>query len=109
MGASAWKPARGGRPSGRSPRRDRMGPMRWTILAVGKLKEAHWQAAAAEYLKRLGPYRPVEMVELQDEKADPGQTPALIDQARRREGERILAAVRPGSGTSSASWAVAVS
>lgn len=71
--------------------------MRWTILAVGKVKEAYWQAALAEYLKRLGPYRPVEVVELPDEKADPAQTPALIEQARRREGERILAALKPGA------------
>ena len=71
--------------------------MRWTILAVGKVKESYWHAALAEYLKRLQPYRPVDVVELPDEKADPGQTPALIEQARRREGERILAAVKPGT------------
>lgn len=71
--------------------------MRWTILAVGKIKERHWHDAMAEYLKRLGPYRPIEVVELPDEKADPGQTPALIELARRREGERILAALRPGA------------
>lgn len=71
--------------------------MRWTILALGKIKERYWADALAEYLKRLGPYRPVEVIELPDEKADPGQTPALIEQARRREGEKILAALRPGA------------
>ncbi|MEB3221537.1 MAG: 23S rRNA (pseudouridine(1915)-N(3))-methyltransferase RlmH [Candidatus Sericytochromatia bacterium] len=69
--------------------------MRWTILAMGKLKEAHWRAAAAEYLKRLAPYRAVEVVELPDERADPGQSEALIAAARSREGDRILAALRP--------------
>jgi 23S rRNA (pseudouridine1915-N3)-methyltransferase len=69
--------------------------MRWTILAMGKLKEAHWRAAAAEYLKRLAPYRAIEVVELADERADPGQSEALIASARAREGDRILAAVRP--------------
>ena len=71
--------------------------MRWTIVALGKMKERHWADALAEYLKRLGPYRPVDVIELPDEKADPGQTPALIDQARRREGVKILAAIRPGA------------
>lgn len=71
--------------------------MRWTILAVGKLKEPHWRAAAEDYLRRMAPYRPIEVVELPDERADPGQSEALIAQARAREGERILAAVRPGA------------
>lgn len=67
--------------------------MRWTILAFGKLKEPYWQAGVAEYLKRLGPYRPVELVELPDEKVDAGRE-AL---AMQREAERVEAALKPGS------------
>lgn len=75
--------------------------MRWTIMAVGKLKEAHFLAGVAEYLKRLGPYRPVEVVEVPDEKIEPGlrgpQAAEREGQAMRREADRILNAVRPGA------------
>jgi 23S rRNA (pseudouridine1915-N3)-methyltransferase len=67
--------------------------MRWTILAFGKLKEPYWQQAAAEYLKRLGPYRPVELVELPDEKVDEGRE----RHAMQREAERVLSALKPGA------------
>lgn len=67
--------------------------MRWTILAFGKMKEPYWQQGLAEYLKRLGPYRPVELQELPDEKVDAGREA----QAMEREGERVLAALKPGS------------
>ncbi|MBQ9068226.1 MAG: 23S rRNA (pseudouridine(1915)-N(3))-methyltransferase RlmH [Eggerthellaceae bacterium] len=36
------------------------------IIAVGKLKEAFWRDACAEYLKRLGGYAKVRVVELPD-------------------------------------------
>ena len=65
--------------------------MRWTIVAFGKLKEAHWQAAAAEYLKRLGPYRPVSVTELADERVSAGEEGRAVA----REGERLLAHVGP--------------
>ena len=67
--------------------------MRWTILAFGKLKEPYWHGALAEYTKRLGPYRPVEIVELQDERVEAGQEA----QAMQREGERVLQALKPGA------------
>lgn len=37
-----------------------------TVYAVGKLKEAFWKDAVAEYLKRLGGYAKVEVRELSD-------------------------------------------
>ena len=40
--------------------------MRFTILAVGKLKERFWSEACAEYLKRLGPYAKTTVVEVPD-------------------------------------------
>ena len=67
--------------------------MRWTVLAFGKLKEPYWQASQAEYLKRLQPYRPVTMTELQDERVDAGQEA----RARDREGERVLEQIKPGA------------
>ena len=40
--------------------------MKFTVIAVGKLKERFWTDACAEYLKRLRPYAPTKVVELPD-------------------------------------------
>lgn len=40
--------------------------MRLTVVAVGRLKEAHWRAAAEEYAKRLRPYASLDVVEVAD-------------------------------------------
>lgn len=45
--------------------------MHITVIAVGRLKEKYWRDAAAEYLKRLGPYADVRIVEITDR--DPGR------------------------------------
>lgn len=45
--------------------------MRITIIAVGRLKERFWREAADEYLKRLGPYADVRIIEIADR--DPGR------------------------------------
>ena len=64
--------------------------MRYTIIAVGKLKERFWTEACAEYLKRLQPYAKTSVVEVPD--MDParvgGDTAAC-----EREGEGILRAL----------------
>ena len=40
------------------------------IVAVGKLKEKFWKDACAEYLKRLGPYAKLQVVEVADASAE---------------------------------------
>ena len=45
--------------------------MRFTVVAVGKLKERFWTDACAEYLKRLQPYAKTEVREIAD--VDPGR------------------------------------
>lgn len=57
-----------------------------TILAIGKLKEKHYQAAAGEYLKRLDPYAKIKIEELKAE-AFGGSDKA---KAKEAEGERLL-------------------
>ena len=54
--------------------------MKFTIVAVGKLKERFWVDACAEYTKRLQPYAPTRVVEV------PDNNPA-------REAEAILRAL----------------
>lgn len=61
------------------------------ILTVGKLKERYLVDGIAEYVKRLGPYAKVQMIEVPDEKAPENMSPAEEQQVRVKEGERILA------------------
>mgnify|MGYP002106391997 CR=1 FL=1 len=63
--------------------------MKFTIVAVGKLKEKFWTAACAEYLKRMQPYGKTEVREI-----DPARAGG-VDAARAREGAAILAALGP--------------
>ena len=69
--------------------------MKFTIVAVGKLKEKFWTAACAEYLKRMQPYGKTEVREIAD--VDPARAGG-VDAARDREGAAILAALGPSFG-----------
>lgn len=68
--------------------------MRFTIVAVGKLKERFWTDACAEYLKRLQPYAKTEVREVAD--VDPARAGG-VEAAREREGAAVLAALSPSS------------
>ena len=68
--------------------------MNCTIVAVGKLKERFWAEACAEYVKRLGAYAKVRVVEVPD--VDPARAGG-VDGSREREGRSILGAVSPRS------------
>lgn len=61
------------------------------ILTVGKLKERYLVDGIAEYVKRLGPYAKVQMIEVPDEKAPENMSAAEEQQVRVKEGERLLA------------------
>ncbi len=65
------------------------------IVAVGKLKEKYLSMGIDEYLKRLGPYAKVAVLEVADEKAPETMSAAEELQVKRREGERILAQLKP--------------
>lgn len=64
--------------------------MKITILTVGRLKEAYWKQAVAEYAKRLGAYTRLEIVEVEDEKTPEQAGPGMEEQIRDKEGERLL-------------------
>lgn len=68
--------------------------MRYTVVAVGKLKERFWQQACDEYLKRLGAYAKVEVREIAD--IDPAKAGG-VNAARNREGAAIVGAINPRS------------
>ncbi|MDO4292034.1 MAG: 23S rRNA (pseudouridine(1915)-N(3))-methyltransferase RlmH [Eubacteriales bacterium] len=70
--------------------------MRVRILAVGKVKEAFFREAAAEYQKRLGRYCRLEIVEVADERTDENASPAQVEAVLEREGSRLLSQIRDG-------------
>ncbi|UXU64263.1 23S rRNA (pseudouridine(1915)-N(3))-methyltransferase RlmH [Staphylococcus agnetis] len=71
--------------------------MKITIIAVGKLKEKYWKQAIAEYEKRLNAYTKVEIIEVPDEKAPENMSDKEIEQVKEKEGQRILAKIKPQS------------
>lgn len=71
--------------------------MKITIIAVGKLKEKYLKDGIAEYTKRLSRFADVEMVEVEDENAPDTLSAAQEQQVKKKEGERILRKVKPGS------------
>lgn len=69
--------------------------MQIQIAAVGKLKEKYLVQGIAEYTKRLAPYARLTITEVPDEKAPETMSAAEAEQVKLREGERLLAALRP--------------
>jgi 23S rRNA (pseudouridine1915-N3)-methyltransferase len=67
--------------------------MKITIISVGKIKEAFYRNAIAEYSKRLSAYCKLEIREVADEKTPDGASEELEKQIRNKEGERILKAL----------------
>ena len=64
--------------------------MKFTVVAVGKLKERFWTDACGEYLKRLQPYAKTTVVEVADvDPARAGGEAAAVE----REGAAILKAL----------------
>ena len=66
--------------------------MRITLIVVGRLKERFWREAAEEYLKRLGPYANVRVVEISDRDCGRDESRALAE-----EGADILRALPDGA------------
>lgn len=68
-----------------------------TILCVGKLKEAHWRDACAEYAKRLAGFCRFSMIEVEEERVPERPSPAQLAAAVEAEGKRLLAKADPRS------------
>lgn len=63
------------------------------IFTVGKLKEKYFKQGIAEYIKRLGAYAKVSIIEVADEKSPDHLTETEIDQVKKTEGERLLSKI----------------
>jgi 23S rRNA (pseudouridine1915-N3)-methyltransferase len=66
-----------------------------TIVTVGKLKEKYLKQGINEYVKRLGAYTKLDIIELPDEKAPEVLSDSEMEQVKNKEGERILAKISP--------------
>lgn len=64
--------------------------MKITIIAVGKIKESYFREAVNEYVKRLGRYCRLEIVECADEKTPDTASAHMEEQIREKEADRIL-------------------
>lgn len=67
--------------------------MNISIVSVGKLKEKYLKLGIDEYLKRLGPYAKIEIIEVPDEKAPETLSEQEMNMVKHAEGERILAKI----------------
>ena len=70
--------------------------MKITVVCVGKLKEEYLRAAQAEYVKRLGAYVKLAIVEVAEEKAPEGLSDREIELLLTKEGARIEKALGEG-------------
>ncbi len=68
--------------------------MRITLITVGKIKEKYLRDAVAEYVKRLGKYCKLEIIETADEKTPDHASEIMEDAIRAKEAERILKHIR---------------
>jgi 23S rRNA (pseudouridine1915-N3)-methyltransferase len=66
--------------------------VRLSVIAVGRLKERYWREAADEYLKRLGPYATLNVIEIADRDSGRDEARALAE-----EGADILRAIPEGA------------
>lgn len=71
--------------------------MNITVISVGKLKEKYLKMGIDEYVKRLGGYAKIDLVEVPDEKAPETLSQIDMDIVKRKEGERILSKINDGT------------
>lgn len=67
--------------------------MRVKLVTVGKLKERYLRDGIAEYVKRIGRFAKVELVELPDEKTPDKASQAEKEAILKKESDRILAKI----------------
>lgn len=67
------------------------------IISVGKLKEEYLKSGINEFLKRMGPYAKVKVIEIPDEKAPENLSDADLERIKIIEGEKILAKTKDNS------------
>jgi 23S rRNA (pseudouridine1915-N3)-methyltransferase len=67
--------------------------LKYRIISVGKVREKFYVQGVNEYIKRLGPYTNIELLEGLEEKISPHAGEKDIEKVLRKEGDRIMALV----------------
>ena len=67
------------------------------VLCVGKLKEKFYTDACAEYVKRLGAFCRLEIVELPEARRSASPAPAETAAALKKEGDALLSRIPKGA------------
>lgn len=67
------------------------------VIAVGKLKEKYLREACDEYVKRLGAFSKVSVVEVSEERCSDNPSPSEIETVKDKEGKRIIAKILKSS------------
>ncbi len=71
--------------------------MKVSIICVGKIKEKFYTDAIKEYTKRMSRFADFEIIEVPDERIPENASLKEIEQVKSREGEKILARIKPQS------------
>jgi 23S rRNA (pseudouridine1915-N3)-methyltransferase len=71
--------------------------LKFSIIAVGKLKEKYLKEGIAEYRKRLSRFCELEIIEVEDEQAPDSLSAAQEAQIKKKEAERIQKKIKDGS------------
>lgn len=64
--------------------------MKFTLLAIGKIKEKWMRQGIEEYVKRLKPIAPLEIIAQDEEKMPENPSPAMKERVMEKEGEKML-------------------
>lgn len=67
------------------------------IIAVGKIKERFFRDAIEEYSKRLSAFGKITITEIPDEKIPDNPSEKVMEQIKKKEGEKILSRIKPGT------------
>lgn len=68
-----------------------------TLICVGRLKEKFYEAACGEYIKRLGAFCRISVLEIAEQRKSDSPSPSETDAALMREGEAIKKAIPRGA------------
>lgn len=69
--------------------------MKFTLLAIGKIKEKWMRQGIEEYVKRLKPIAPLEIIAQDEEKMPENPSPAMKEKVMEKEGEKMLKYLSP--------------
>lgn len=75
----------------------RGGRLRLIVICVGGLKETYWKDAVAHYSDRLAPACDLAILEIPEEPLKDAPSPAEIEAALRKEGERLRKKIPAGA------------